>query len=95
MPSHNQSGTLRLSRSVSAICIFVLATAFTAVGHASECAAVQSRDARVPQTLRLAALGRDAVQAKRVRCMVWDAVNDKCVCWSMDDGSMQGDCNPG
>ena len=56
-----------MSRSVSAICIFVLATAFTAVGHASECAAVQSRDARVPQTLRLAALGRDAVQAKRVR----------------------------
>ena len=84
---------LCLARAAPVFCILALATSSPLAALPPKCI-VQDSNVQLSQTLRVAALARDAVHAKRVRCMVWDAVNDKCICWAMDDGSMQGDCNP-
>lgn len=84
---------LRVARAAPLFCVLALAASSPLAARASE-RTVQNSNVQLSQTLRVAALTRNLAQAKRTRCMVWDAVNDKCICWAMDDGSMQGDCNP-
>lgn len=83
----------RVARTAPVSCILALATSSPLVAQAAE-RTLQNSNVQLSQTQRVAAMTRELARAKRTRCMVWDAVNNKCICWAMDDGSMQGDCNP-
>lgn len=68
----------RVARAAPIFCILALASSSPLAAQAPN-SIVQGSNPQFSQNLHLAARTRDVDQAQQTRCMVWDAVNKKCI----------------